>query len=138
MPTTSPQREASRSWTRQVEIDALKFELEDLSRRRQTAKAQTLDVEAVAESYSKLPRILDEVERAGAAGELRTVIRTLIDVVEWRQDAVNPKQGIAEIQLYELPDFWASGETRTPHQTGVVRFGEVSQLAPRERLELPT
>lgn len=123
---------------RQAEVDALRTELTDLSRRCEMAKAQTLDIEAVAQGYAKLPLLLDEAERIGAGLELHTFLRQVIDVIEWKQSPTNPKEGTAEIQLFELPGFWSAEEGEATHRTAVARFGESSLLAPREGLEPPT
>ncbi len=85
----------------------LQEELLELKTKRDALTHKMMDAEVVAESYQRLPQLFAAARKANAALELRQLLREVVDVVEWRPDANNPKAGQALIQLYELPKgFW--------------------------------
>ena len=83
---------------------ALKGEILDLEMKRQALESQLLSTEIVAEGYRNLHRLLDQALEAGAEQEVKDLLLSVIDVVEWRQSADDPKKGTALIQLFELPE----------------------------------
>jgi predicted nucleic acid-binding Zn-ribbon protein len=88
---------------RQAAKNRLKIEVADLEAKGQGLRQQMLDAVTAVDSYAKLPSIIDEAERLGARQELKSLLQTVIDGVEWRQDPKDPKLGEALIRLYELP-----------------------------------
>lgn len=93
---------------REAAKNKLKIEVGDLEAKRQVLRQQMLDAITVIDSYSKLPFIIDRAEKIGARDELKTLLQTVLEVVEWRQSPEDPKRGEALIKLRELsPGFWA-------------------------------
>jgi hypothetical protein len=109
----------------------LKAQLLDLETRRQSLKQEILDAATVAEGYRHLPVLLDAVQQKGSRADLRDVIQRVVDVVEWRQDPNDSKQGKALIRLFPLAvpegvNRDGSGSTTCPdwlpvyHRLGIV------------------
>src|SRR5438477_204350 len=69
----------------------IKGDMAALESRRDALKVKTLNATVVAEAYAKLPTLLDEAERAGARQKLKTLLQSIIQVIEWRQNPNNPK-----------------------------------------------
>ena len=82
---------------------ALKHEVIDLEAKRAALQDEMLTAEVVAEGYRNLHRLLTEALTAGVEADVKELLRAVIDVVEWRENPENPKQGTALIQLFELP-----------------------------------
>jgi len=97
----------------------LEGELAELKAKRDALSQKMMDAEVVAESYQRLPALFAAARKANAANELRQLLREVVDVIDWRPEAGNPKAGQALIQLYELPPgFWSddtSGEKKRPN-----------------------
>lgn len=53
-----------------------------------------------------MPDLLAKAEGEGARQELKELLQGIVEVIEWRQDAADPKKGDAVIELYPLPGFW--------------------------------
>lgn len=106
----------------------LKVKMGELEAKRDALKSEILNAEVVAEGYSKLPNVLDEAERAGARAELKALLQSVIDVVEWRQDPVDEKKGEVLLQLFPVPGLW--DENRRDE-----RFVTLSNMAPATGLE---
>jgi site-specific DNA recombinase len=106
----------------------LKVKMGELEAKRNALKDEILNAEVVAESYSKLPQVLDEAERAGAREELKALLQSVIDVVEWRQDPADEKRGEALLQLFPVPGLWDGNQRDS-------RFVTLSNMAPTTGLE---
>ncbi len=113
----------------------LKVQQFDLEARKQILTQQLLDAAVIIEGYGSLPAILEKAQRRADKGreELQAVLKSVVKVIEWRQDPVDPKKGEALIELYELrPGFLASNsqdvsslgrQTQLPGQDSNLRHG---------------
>ncbi|MBL8950721.1 MAG: hypothetical protein JNK82_08095 [Myxococcaceae bacterium] len=88
---------------REAVKNQLKVEVGDLEAKERGLRQQMLDALTVAESYAKLPTIIDKAERIGAREELKALLYRIIDGIDWVQDPKDPKKGEALIKLCELP-----------------------------------
>ena len=111
-----------------AQVNQLKVKAGELEAKRDALKNETLNAELVAEAYGKLPLILEEVERADGRDELKALLQSVIDVVEWRQDPADEKKGEALLQLFPVPGLWDGNQRES-------RFVTLSNMAPTTGLE---
>lgn len=88
---------------RQAELLDLERAKTDLEHRRELLERDLIESDAVAAAYSSLGTLLDEAVRKGARQEIRSLLQSLVDVVEWRESPGDPTRGEAVIQLFPLP-----------------------------------
>src|SRR6185437_10449659 len=88
---------------REAELEDLRTRRGEVQAKRDGIRREVLEAETVADAYRRVPHLLAEAQRVGAHDELRALIQALVDVVEWRQGADDPKEGEALISLYPLP-----------------------------------
>ncbi|MHB8877484.1 MAG: recombinase family protein [Myxococcaceae bacterium] len=93
---------------REAEQAKLRTDVINLEAKKQVLERETLNAQVVAEGYRRLPRLIDEAMRLNAHEELRGLLQSVVNVIEWRPDPENPRRGEALIKLFELPkDFWS-------------------------------
>jgi hypothetical protein len=111
--------------------DKLKVEISDREAKRLDLKTKMLDAEVVAEGYAKLPVLIDLADKNGDRENLKSLMRAVIDVIEWRQSPEDPKKGDALVRLYELPPgLWTpqGAETTRPDKPLISSSGRVKWL----------
>jgi site-specific DNA recombinase len=88
---------------REAELEDLRARRGEVQDKRDGIRREVLEAETVADAYRRVPHLLAEAQRVGAHDELRGLLQGLVDVVEWRQGADDPKAGEALISLHPLP-----------------------------------
>jgi hypothetical protein len=79
--------------------------------RSQAIEEDVLESEVVAEAYAKMGALLAEA-RTRAREELKALLQGLVEVIEWRPNAEDAKQGQALIELLPPPTFWQRDAVR--------------------------
>lgn len=87
--------------------DQLKVEIANLEAKRLDLKQKMLDAEVVAEGFRKIPMLIDHAQKKGYREDLKTLLRGVVDRIEWRHNPDDPKKGDAAVRLFELPTGWA-------------------------------
>lgn len=78
----------------------IELQLVDLEAKRDAIATRVLETEQVADAFRHFSVLFDAAKRAGAREELRDLLRSIVDVIEWREDANDPKKGEALVLLF--------------------------------------
>ena len=100
---------------REDEVAAELAAIRDAQTRRASAIAHVLEFEAVASAYRNFSALFEAALKNGAHAELRELLRSIIEVIEWSEDPKDSKKGQALIQLFPLPVGLQAPERKQPH-----------------------
>ncbi|MBW8003136.1 MAG: hypothetical protein FVQ80_14135 [Planctomycetes bacterium] len=81
--------------------ESLKDELEKISFDTRKVKTQTLSSKAMIQAYESLPELLDKFKKNPE--QLKSLIPSVIEVIEWEEDPEDPGSGEFRIGYFEQP-----------------------------------
>jgi site-specific DNA recombinase len=88
---------------REEEVAAEGAAIRDAQTRRASAIAHVIELEAVASGYRNFAALFQAALSRDAHLEVRDLLRSIIEVIEWSEDPKDSKKGQALIQLFPLP-----------------------------------
>lgn|GEM_PF-1029671 len=89
---------------RQAELDLLDKDIDTTNAACAELERYVLDLEVVAQGYREFPTILKRAQELKLEKPLQAVLRSVIDVIVWNEDPKNPKEGVADVQLFPIPE----------------------------------
>ena len=111
---------------REEELAVEGVAIREAQTRRASAIAHVIELEAVAVGYRIFAMLFEAALARNAHMELRDLLRSIIEVIEWSEDEKDAKKGQSLIQLFPLP---AGIQTQKVNSPTMVR-GAVSLGSP--------
>jgi site-specific DNA recombinase len=100
---------------REEEVAVEGMAIREAQARRASAIAHVIELEAVAAAYRDFAKLFEAALVRNAHLELRDLLRSIIEVIEWSEDPKDSKKGQALIQLFPLPVGLQAPKSKQPH-----------------------
>ncbi|MCP4502490.1 MAG: hypothetical protein GY822_21265 [Deltaproteobacteria bacterium] len=89
---------------RQSRAEAYAVEIAAIKGACSTLERQFLDLEVVSKGYLEFPVILERAQELKLEKPLQALLQSVIDVIVWKENSEDRKEGWAEVQLFPVPE----------------------------------